>query len=60
MAISVVLPAKNESGAIGQTIERIQKLQIVDEIIVINDNSSDNSAKKGVSRSLCKWRSLSL
>ncbi|RFS33271.1 glycosyltransferase family 2 protein [Acinetobacter sp. SWAC5] len=41
MAISVVLPAKNESGAIGQTIERIQKLQIVDEIIVINDGSTD-------------------
>ncbi|MBI1451851.1 MULTISPECIES: glycosyltransferase family 2 protein [Acinetobacter] len=43
MAISVVLPAKNESGAIGQTIERIQKLQIVDEIIVINDGSIDNT-----------------
>jgi len=43
MVISVVLPAKNESGAIGQTIERIQKLQIVDEIIVINDGSIDNT-----------------
>jgi len=43
MKISVVLPAKNESGAIGQTIARIQKLQLVQEIIVVNDGSTDNT-----------------
>lgn len=43
--LSVVLPAKNESGAIGQTIAQIQKLQFAHEIIVINDGSTDNTAQ---------------
>ncbi|WP_179989799.1 glycosyltransferase family 2 protein [Acinetobacter sp. YH12252] len=43
MKISVVLPAKNESGAIGQTIERIKQLNIAHEIIVVNDGSTDQT-----------------
>lgn len=41
--ISIVLPAKNESGAIGQTIAQIKRLQLVHEIIVVNDGSTDNT-----------------
>ena len=40
---SIVLPAKNESGAIGQTIERIKQLNIAHEIIVVNDGSTDST-----------------
>ena len=41
MKISVVLPAKNESAAISQTIAQIQQLQLAHEIIVVNDGSTD-------------------
>ena len=43
MKISIVLPAKNESAAIGQTIAQIQQLQLVHEIIVVNDGSTDQT-----------------
>lgn len=43
MQISIVLPAKNESAAIVQTIVQIQQLQLVHEIIVVNDGSTDQT-----------------
>ncbi|WP_168418466.1 glycosyltransferase family 2 protein [Acinetobacter towneri] len=43
MKISIVLPAKNESAAIGQTIAQIQQLQLAHEIIVVNDGSTDQT-----------------
>lgn len=41
--LSIVLPAKNEAAAIGQTIAQIQKLQLTHEIIVVNDGSTDQT-----------------
>ncbi|MCI3881217.1 glycosyltransferase family 2 protein [Acinetobacter higginsii] len=41
--VSIVLPAKNESGAIGQTVARIQQLNLAYEIIVVNDGSTDST-----------------
>ncbi|MDN5557434.1 MAG: glycosyltransferase, partial [Acinetobacter sp.] len=43
MKYSVVLPAKNEAGAIGETIKKIQQLNMIDEIIVVNDGSTDTT-----------------
>lgn len=42
-SLSVVLPAKNESMAIGETINKIQSLGIVDEILIVNDGSTDDT-----------------
>ncbi|MDH0718436.1 glycosyltransferase family 2 protein [Acinetobacter junii] len=43
--ITVVLPAKNESAAIGQTLAQIQQLQLAHEIIVVNDGSTDDTVQ---------------
>ncbi|CAM2933843.1 glycosyltransferase family 2 protein [Acinetobacter celticus] len=43
MKVSIVIPAKNESAAIGKTIEQIQQLQLAHEIIVVNDGSTDQT-----------------
>lgn len=45
MKVSVVLPAKNESGAIGDTINKIFHLSLVNEILVIDDGSTDDTKK---------------
>lgn len=44
MKISIVLPAKNEEQAVGQTITRLVELFPEAEIIVVNDGSSDQTA----------------
>lgn len=44
MKISIVLPAKNESAAIGTTVEGIVRLLPDAEVIVVNDGSTDNTA----------------
>ncbi|WP_034279901.1 glycosyltransferase family 2 protein [Alkanindiges illinoisensis] len=43
MKLSIVLPAKNEAGAIGQTVRQIKKIYADAEIIVINDGSRDQT-----------------
>lgn len=49
MKLSIVIPAHNEEDCIGQTIEEIigelDKEKIEYEIVVVNDNSTDSTAK---------------
>lgn len=44
-ALSVVLPAKNEQEAVGQTVERIVRAWPQAEVIVVDDGSSDATAQ---------------
>ena len=45
MPLSVVLPAKSESAAIGHTVTAIRRLYPRAEVIVINDGSTDDTAQ---------------
>ena len=49
MKLSIVIPAYNEEGSIAETVESIEKaletIKIAHEILVVNDNSKDNTAK---------------
>lgn len=44
-AISVVLPAKNEGQAVGATVSRIREVLPDAEVIVVDDGSSDDTAR---------------
>ena len=45
MQISVVIPAKNEAAAIGQTVERVLAVLPEAELVVVNDGSTDDTAQ---------------
>jgi len=45
MKVTVVIPTRNEQGAIGKVLKEIPK-NIVSEIIVIDGNSTDNTEKE--------------
>ncbi len=44
--ILVIVPAFNESGNIGNTVAQLQKLSLALEVLVIDDGSSDQTAKE--------------
>ena len=45
MSVSIVIPAYNESATVGNVIKVVKRLSIVDEIIVVNDGSTDKTAQ---------------
>ena len=44
--VSVIIPAYNEENTVARVVDVIKKVSCVDEIIVVNDGSSDNTAKE--------------
>ena len=44
VSVSVVMPAKNEAGAIGGVVKALKALMEEVEVIVVNDGSSDDTA----------------
>ncbi|WP_407275953.1 glycosyltransferase family 2 protein [Halothiobacillus sp. DCM-1] len=42
--LSIILPAKNEAGAVGNTVARIRAQFPAAEILVVNDGSTDDTA----------------
>jgi glucosyl-3-phosphoglycerate synthase len=45
MTISVIIPAFNEDKTVGHVVKTVKKVGYVDEIIVVDDGSYDNTAK---------------
>ncbi|MDR1646599.1 MAG: glycosyltransferase family 2 protein [Zoogloeaceae bacterium] len=43
-SLSIVLPAKNEAGGIGQTLARLRALFPAADLVVVNDGSTDETA----------------
>lgn len=43
--VTVIIPARNEEKTIQKVIRLVQKCDIVNQIIVVDNNSSDNTAK---------------
>ncbi|WHE08523.1 glycosyltransferase family 2 protein [Thermoanaerobacterium thermosaccharolyticum] len=46
MGVSVLIPAFNESNRIVDTIKGMENIEEIDEIIVVNDGSTDDTADK--------------
>jgi glycosyltransferase involved in cell wall biosynthesis len=44
MTVSVIIPAYNESETVGNVVKTVASLKYVDEIIVVDDGSTDNTA----------------
>jgi glycosyltransferase involved in cell wall biosynthesis len=44
LKVAAVVPAYNEGKRLGPVLEAIQQASLVDEIIVVNDGSTDDTA----------------
>ena len=46
--VSVIIPAYNEEDTVATVVNVVKKVSFVDEIIVVNDGSSDNTEAEAI------------
>lgn len=46
MTVSVIIPAFNEDKTVGSVVKTVKSLDYIDEIIVVDDGSHDNTARE--------------
>ena len=46
--VSVIIPAYNEEETVAKVVEVVKKVSVVDEIIVVNDGSKDNTEQEAL------------
>ncbi len=53
VALSVVLPARNEQGSVGSTVAAVRALHPQAEVIVVDDGSNDQTARVAAEAGAC-------